>query len=124
MEFFQEYKDQIIYIIIVVLAVILLIGLTNFLHKKFVSRANRKFPIEGTGSLQLVKRILNSLWLVLGVILIFYLSTPEDSYTLHALAKDFKLIIYLGLVAVATIVGASSSNIWFRQTIHKRRLTR
>jgi small-conductance mechanosensitive channel len=123
MEFFQEHKSRIIYIVIVVLIVIVLIALTNFLHKKLVARAVRKFPGEDTGSLQLVKRIFNALWLVLGSFIVFYLATPEDSYTLTALAKDFKLIVYLGLVAVATIVGASSANFWFRHTIQKRRLT-
>ena len=96
--------------------------LTNFLSKRLVRRAEKKFPGESTGTLHLVRRMLNALWLVLGIIIIYYLSTPEDSYTYAALTKDFKLIAYLGLVAVATIVGASTVNIWFRHTIQKKKL--
>jgi len=122
MEFFQTYKENIFYILVVLLTIIVLRILTTFLYKKLVSRAKMKFPEEGFGSLHLIKRILNALWLVLGIFTIYYLSTPEDSYTYATLTKDFKLIVYLGLVAVATIVGASTINIWFRHVIQKKKL--
>ncbi len=122
MEFFQTYKDKIVYIIIVLLAIIALRIITNFLYKRLVIRANKKFPGEETGTLHLVQRILNALWVVLGTFIIYYLSTPEDSYTYAALTEDFKLIVYLGFVAVATIASASTANIWFRHTILKKKL--
>ncbi|MCB9050533.1 MAG: mechanosensitive ion channel family protein [Lewinellaceae bacterium] len=123
MEFFQTYKDKILYIIVVLLTIIALRILTNFIYKRLAVRAEKKFPGEGSGTLHLVKRILNALWLVLGIITVYYLSTPEDSYTYTALTKDFQLFVYAGLVAVATIVGASTVNIWFRHTIQKKKLS-
>ncbi len=121
MEFFQAYEDKIIHIAIVLLAVIVLHILTNYLYKKIVKRTERKYLGEGAHPLHVVKHILNALWVVLGLFKIYYLSTPEDSYTYLALTKDFKLIIYLGVVSVSTIVCGTMVNIWFRYTIIKRK---
>lgn len=122
MEFFQIYKDRIIYIIIVILTIIALRTMTNFLFKWLDKRAEKNYSGRGTAPIHVVKRILNALWLVLGIIITYYLGTPEDSYTYAALTKDFKLIIYLGVVAVVTIVSASTVNFWFRRTIQKKKL--
>lgn len=122
MEFFQLYKDKIIYIIIVLLIMTGLRFLTNFLFKRLALRARKKLSGEDTGTFNFVKRIVNALWLVLGIIIIFYLSTPEDTYTYASLTQDFKLVIYLGLVAVITIVCASTVNIWFKHIILKKKL--
>ena len=120
--FFETYKTQLLYIIAVLLAIVVLRFLTNFFYRRLAARAEQKMPGEGTQSLHLVKRILNALWLVLGVITVYYLSTPEDSYTYAALTEDFRLVAYLGLVAIATIVGASTVNLWFRHIIQKKKL--
>lgn len=120
--FFETYKTQLLYIIAVLLAIVVLRFLTNFFYRRLAARAEQKMPGEGTQSLHLVKRILNALWLVLGVITGYYLSTPEDSYTYAALTEDFRLVAYLGLVAIATIVGASTVNLWFRHIIQKKKL--
>jgi small-conductance mechanosensitive channel len=122
MEFFQTYKDKIFYIIVVLLTIMALRLLTNVLYKWLQARAERKYPGRGTAPLYLVKKILNALWVVLGIIIIYYLGTPEDSYTYAALTKDFRLIAYLGVVSVTTIVSATTVNIWFRRAIKKRKL--
>lgn len=122
MDFFQTYQSHIIYSLGVITAVIASRWVTNFLYKILVLRTNKKIPEEGINTFHLVKRVLNALWLVLGIVAIYYLGTPEESYTYAALTKDLRLIVYLGFVAVATIVGASSVNIWFRHTIEKKKL--
>ena len=118
MDFYLTYKDKIIYIIFILVLIMVLRLLTNYFYNRMV----KKKYSDDAGTFHIVKRILNSLWLVLGMIAIFYLSTPEDSYTYASLAKDFKLVAYLGIVAVVTIVGASSVNLWFRHIITKRKL--
>lgn len=120
MDFFQLHKEKIIYGVIVVILVILLHFLTNFFYKRMARITSRKFSSGNTKSLQLVKYILNALWLVLGLFKLYYLSTPEESYTYLDLTKDFKLIVYIGVVAVITLVGASFVNMWFKLTIKKR----
>jgi small-conductance mechanosensitive channel len=122
MEFYQTYESEIIYAAITIGVVVALYIATTFLFNRVIARTKRRFPGESTGSFQLIKRILNALWIVLGSFKMYYLLTPEDSYTYLALEKDFKLIVYLSLVAVATIVGAASANIWFKRTISRKKL--
>jgi small conductance mechanosensitive channel len=120
MNFFQTYKEQIIYIVVVLVTMVVLHLLTKFLHKWLVKRSGKNLRRKDSANFNLIKHLLNALWLVLGAIIIFYLSTPEDSYTYDALTKDFKLTAYLGLVAVGTLVTASTTNMWFKQAIEKR----
>ncbi len=96
--------------------------LTNFLSKILVKRAEKRFPGGDINALHLIRRALNALWLVLGIFIIYYLITPEDSYTYAALTKDFRLVVYLAFITVATLVGASTINIWFRRTIQKKKV--
>ncbi|MFT4537206.1 MAG: small conductance mechanosensitive channel [Saprospiraceae bacterium] len=118
MEFFQTHQDKIIYIIIVLLTIVVLRVLTNLFYNRLV----KKELGDDKGTFHIVKRILNSLWIVLGMIAVFYISTPEDSYTYASLANDFKLVAYVGVVAVVTLVAASSVNLWFKHIITKRQL--
>lgn len=124
MNFFQTYQDRIIYLSVVIASVFILRWLTNLLYRKLAARTIKKFPEANTYSLRLVRQILIALWFVLGAILVFYLSTPEEEYTFAALTKDFKLMVYLGFVSIATIVGASIVNIWFLHHISKRQVSR
>ncbi len=118
LEFFQEYKSQIIYASVVIGSVIVLSLLTNLLHKWLLKQEIKKYPDEKPKAVNWVKRILNALWLVLGFIALSFLFVNEEKY--NVLQHNFKLILYLGIVAVLTIVGAASTNIWFRVSIRRK----
>lgn len=120
MKFFKTYENEIFSAAITIGIVVLLYIVTTFLFNRIILRTKRRFPSENPSSFKLIKRILNSLWIILGIFKLYYLLAPESSYNYLALKKDFKLIVYLSLVAVATIVGAASVNIWFKRTISKK----
>jgi small-conductance mechanosensitive channel len=117
-DFFSTYKTDIIYAIIVVTVVVVLYLLTNLVHKWLVNQEHKKFPGEKTTPVNLIKRVLNVLWLVLGLIALSFLFVEEEKY--GAKKEDFKLVLYLGFLAVFTIVAATSANIWFKKSIIKK----
>lgn len=117
-DFFEVYKSQIIYAFIIVSSVIILSLLTNFSHKWLLNQENKKYPDQKPNALNWVKRILNALWLVLGFISLSVLFVNEEKY--EVLRHNFKLILYLGIVAVITIVASASTNMWFRMSIKKK----
>ncbi len=117
-EFFIEYKSHIIYGAIVIASVVVLHLLTNLLHKWLLKKEREKFPGERPTAVNLIKRVLNALWLVLGFISLSFLFVNEEHY--EALQDDFKLIMYLGFLAVLTIVAATSTNMWFKRSIKKK----
>ncbi|MDN3724156.1 mechanosensitive ion channel family protein [Aequorivita sp. SDUM287046] len=114
------YKSDIIYGLIVISAIFVLRFFTNLLHNWLVRHEKRKYPEVQPRAVNWVKRILNTLWLVLGLILLSFLFVNEEKY--EVLRHNFKLILYLGTVAVVTIAGAASTNLWFRVSI-KRKIT-
>lgn len=118
MEFFEKYQAHILYFFGVIAAVIILRSLTVFFHKRLVVKSKKRFPTESTSSLDWIRRILNVLWIVLGVVALTFLFASKEEY--NGLTKDFKLIAYLGFVAVATVVAASSVNMWFQYLIRRK----
>ncbi len=116
--FFELYKSQIIYALVVIGSVFLLQLLTNFLYKWFLKQERKKYPAEKPRAMNWIKRILRVLWIVLGFIALSFLFVNEDKYA--ALQHNFQLILYIGIVAVVTIVGAASTNIWFRASIQRK----
>lgn len=117
-ELFETYRRQIIYAVTVVISVIVLHFVTNFIHKWLVKKEQEKFPEERATPLNLVKQVLNALWLVLGLIALSFLFVEEEKYAV--LTKNFNIVLYLGFLAVITIVAASSTNLWFRKSIRKK----
>jgi small-conductance mechanosensitive channel len=117
-EFFKTYQPQIIYALIVIGAVVVLWVLTNLLYKWLLKKEQIKYPEEKPKAVNWIKRILNTLWLVLGVIALSFLFVSEEKY--DALQDNFELILYLGIVAVVTIVIAASTNLWFRLMIRRK----
>lgn len=117
-EFFETYKTDIYLVLIVVGSVVLLHFITNFIHKWLLRIEKKKYPNESPTAINWVKRILNALWLVLGILALSSLFVDEDKY--GALRSNFNLILYLGVVAVVTIVAAASTNMWFRMSIQKK----
>ncbi len=118
LDFFETYKEQIIYASVVIVSVIILRLLTNLLHKWLLRQEKKKYPDEKPKAVNLVRRILNALWLVLGFIALSILFVNEEKSA--ALKHNFNLILYLGIVAVVTIVGAASTNMWFRMSIRRK----
>lgn len=118
LDFFETYKDQIIYASVVIGSVIILRLLTNILYKWLLRQEKKKYPDEKPKTLNWVKRILNALWLVLGFIALCFLVVNEEKYA--KLQHNFYLILYLGILAVVTIVGAASTNMWFRLSILRK----
>lgn len=117
-EFFQTYKLELFYALGIIGGVILLRFLTNILHQWMLNKKLKKYPDETPKAVNWVKRILNALWLVLGFMALCSLFVDEEKY--GNLKEDFKLILYLGVVAVITIVGAASTNMWFKSSIKRK----
>jgi small conductance mechanosensitive channel len=117
-DFFNAYNLQVTRIIAVTAAVLLLRFLTNQLHKWFVKKEYQRFPEDKPTSINLVKRILNTLWVVLGIICLSSLFVERDQETL--IFDNIKLVFYLGMVAVSTIVTAASVNMWFKQSVTRK----
>lgn len=117
-EFFEEHSQDIIYGIIVILTVTVLLVLTNKLHHWLAKEKQKKFPGEPLKSIKLLKRILNTLWVVLGLIALTYLVVDESQQ--NNLANDFKKVLYIGVVLSLTVIAATTSNIWFKHDIQKK----
>lgn len=119
-EFFTTYKIRIIFGVIVIASVVLFYFLTKVLHQWLLKKAQKKYPGEKPVTVNLIKRILNTLWLVLGLIAFSFIFVEEKHY--DSLRSNFQLIFYLGVLAVLTIVSATSTNLWFRKSINKKLL--
>src|SRR5690606_34087807 len=76
------------------------------------------FPGTRSKPLNLLKLILNTLWILLGLIAISYLFVDENHH--NAVRDDFKRALYIGIVLSVTIIVATTTNIWFRNDIQKK----
>lgn len=118
MEFFETYRYQIIYITIVVV-VVLVLRIINTLAYRWILKHRDEDPMDDIPkSVRLVKKILNTLWTILGLISIILLFVGSE--TSGVLERNQKVILYLGLVGVFTIVAASTVNIWFKRSIQRK----
>lgn len=117
-KFFETYKSDLIYVLIVIAAVVILHFLTKIISKWLLKRESQRFAEPPLRPLRLIKRTLNVLWLVLGVIalsFVFVDNTKDD-----VLVGYFKLATYLGVVTVITIILATISNFWFKHKIQEK----
>ncbi|WOD44579.1 mechanosensitive ion channel family protein [Hwangdonia lutea] len=118
MEFLETYKQTIINGVIVIAIIIVLRILTNKLHNWLSKEKQRKFPGEPSKSLNVLKRILNTLWVVLGLIALTFLVVDETQQSM--LANEFKTVLYIGVVLALTVIAASMSNTWFKYDIKRK----
>ena len=118
-EFWTIHKQAIIFAGIVVGIMLLLIFLSNVLSKWLIKKAETKFPNEEPSTIILIRRILRVLWVVLGIAAISFIFIDKESYKVAT--ENFYLILYLGVVAIFTIVFASSANVYFSRSIAKKR---
>lgn len=115
--FFETYQMEFLYAFLVVIGVLLLRFITNLFYKWLITR--KKYQNSGVKpvSILLVKRILNTIWIVLGIMAISSLFFQE---VYERLQDNFRLILYMGIVAILTIILASSANIWFRKKVENK----
>ena len=117
-DFFNEYYDEIIKVLIILSIMAVAMVLTSWTFKKISDNAIKNKTNAPLHALKLVRRILNALWLVLGVmVLVLIIFGTKD---LAESKQHFKITLYLGLVSVFTIVLASSINVWFVQSIERK----
>lgn len=116
-EFFETNKIELLYAIGVVLGVLLLRLGTNLFHKWLILKELKRSPENQPAAINLVKRILNALWIVMGLMVLIFLFFG-DAY--QKFKHDFQVILYLGIVSVVTIVIASSVHIWFKKSIKRK----
>lgn len=117
-EFLTTYQPHIVYAIIVLVAAFMLRYITQRIHKWLVGRLQEKFPNQSTDSLDLLRVVFNALWIILAILALSFIFISEESYT--KVIKDFKLVLYVGVVAVLTIVISASVNLWFRRSIDRK----
>ena len=117
-EFFNEYSDELSNIGIVIGITLLAMLLTSWGFRIISNNSIKKNTNAPLNSLKLVRRILNALWLVLGlmVLVIIIFGTKDFAQS----KQHFKMTLYVGLVSVFTIVLASSINVWFVQSIERK----
>ncbi|MBK5212790.1 MAG: mechanosensitive ion channel family protein [Flavobacteriaceae bacterium] len=116
-DFFETYKTELLYAVLVVVGVLSLRYLTNLLYKWLIRKGLKRSPERQPTAINLVKRILNALWLVIGFMALVFLFFG-DAY--QKLKHEFQVFLYLGIVSVITIVIASSVHIWFRKSIKRK----
>ncbi|MEZ4792421.1 MAG: mechanosensitive ion channel family protein [Gelidibacter sp.] len=117
-EFLETYSQDIIFGTIVIIVVIVLRILTNKLHNWLIEEKRRKLPGQPSKPLNILKRILNTLWIVLGLIALSYLVVDESQH--DTLADNFKTVLYIGIVLSLTVIAATTSNLWFKHDIQKK----
>src|SRR5690554_6129968 len=111
-EFFETYQTELLYAFLVLCGVILLTFFTELAYKWIVKEDQKKLRGLRPTSLKLVKRIVNSIWLILATMIILSLFFSEFYGRLQG---NFRLMLYMGVVAVVTILLASTVNIWFQR---------
>lgn len=114
----NDYSDELIKIGIVVAIMIAAILVTSWGFKKVSQNAILKNNHAPISAFKLVRRILNALWLVLGVMILVLI--VFGSRDMAESRQHFKITLYVGLVSVVTIVLASSLNVWFVQSIESK----
>lgn len=117
LEFLNTYKDSLINAFIVIVIFFFLRFITSLLHKWFLRVQEKKLRGIRPSTINMLKRILNSVWLVLGVIAISFLSFG-GSY--ESFESNFKLTTYIGFLAILIIVVASTINIGFKKSAERK----
>lgn len=113
--FWSLHKEAIIYAIIVIAVVLALRFMTKKFHDLLEKRWRKRHIGEEPSTIHLTQKILNALWIVLGIMALAFIFIDEEQY--KAARENFLIVLYLGLVAVLTLVVASLVQTWFRRSI-------
>jgi small-conductance mechanosensitive channel len=119
-ELISAYKSQLIWGIGVITSVVLLVLITNFIYKRFIKKKKKSLPSESIRPIVAVKKLLNILWIILGLIALSFLFVDEENY--GKIVEDFELVLYLGIIIISTIVTATITNLWFKKKVNKKLL--
>ena len=106
------------YAALVVAVVIVLIIITRLLNKRFFKRRMQRAGYDLMPSLDIAQRLLTLLWIVLGVMAISFIFVDDGSYGI--IDANFKLVFYLGVLTVVTIIGSAAINLWFKHVIQRK----
>jgi small-conductance mechanosensitive channel len=117
-DFFNTHKQAIIYALLVIGVVLFLRFLTKIVHNWFERRSLKKHPNEIPSTIHLTQKILNALWVVLGVMALAFIFIDKEQYKVAT--QNFYLVLYLGIVAVVTLVAVSLVKTWFKRNIRER----
>jgi len=117
-EFLSTYQPHILFALSVIAVVLILRISTHYVYRWLLKREQIRFPGESASSLNLARRILQALWLVLGVIALSFIFVDRDKDAV--IVGHFKMVLYLGLLAVLTIVLAATVNMWFNKSIKRK----
>ncbi len=117
-EFWNTNKQAIIFAIIVIGTVLFLRFLTKLLHNWLEQRSRQKHPNEEPKTIHLTQKILNALWIVLGIMALAFIFIDKESY--KAARENFYIVLYIGIVAVLTLVIASFVQTWFTRNIKEK----
>lgn len=120
-EFFETYRPHIIYGAVVIVVVVILHFLTNVINRWLLKKEADRFAgmLSKSGKpIRVLKRTLNTLWLVLGVIALSFIFVDRDKD--ETLKAYFTLTMHLGFVTVVTIVSATLCNLWFKHKIQEK----
>ncbi len=117
-EFWSANKTAIIYAIIVIVIILLLRLITQLLHRWVTKRLLNKNLKADLSTINLTQKILNALWVVLGFMALTFVFISKDQYSVAR--ANFNLVLYLGVVAVITLVAASLVKAWFKKNIEQK----
>ena len=102
---------------IVLFLVLFLLIMTRIIHRWLIRRIRKKKPDANFSTLNVVNRILNTLWIILGVVLLSFIFIEKHKY--EDVAENFRLIFYIGTVLIISIVIASVVDHLFKNLIKK-----
>lgn len=117
-EYFNSHSSDFKFAALIVAVVVALIIITRLSNKFLIKKRREKWAHDLSPSLNIAQRLLNVLWIVLGLMAISFIFVDESQYSL--LNDNFNLVLYLGVLTVLTIVIASTLNLWFKHVIKRR----
>src|SRR5690554_4627992 len=117
LEFLNTHKDSLIYALIIIVVIFFLRFITAMLHKWFLKVQEKKLRGIRPSTINMLKRIINTVWLVLGILAIGFFSFG-GSY--ESFESNFKLTTYIGFLAILVVIFASTINIGFKKSVERK----
>lgn len=114
MDLLLEHLDKIIYVGII----LLVSGVLLFLNKRLINWLVDRYAPGEKKPLFLVRRIISILIIILMIMALSGIFISKEYYS--ALVKDFRLIAYLGIVLVFTIIFALFADFIVKYNIRKK----
>lgn len=117
-DFYNLHKQAIFFAVTVIGVVLLLRFFTSLLHRWLENRSRKKHPNEEPTTIHLTQKILNALWIVLGIMALAFIFIDKEQYKVAK--ENFYLVLYLGIVAVITLVAVSLVQTWFKRSVREK----